>query len=505
MKTGYITFILLLILPFAANSQELLPEQEIKNRVIILADMGNEPDEEQQMMHMLMYSNEFDVAGLIAVTGKFLNPNSGNPEKQRLYPELFTRLIEGYSKVVGNLRLHAEGWPSPDYLHSVVVTGQKGYGMGDVGPGKASPGSEIIIRSLLNDDARPLYVIVNAGSNTLAQALFDLKGKLSKSEMEKIISKLRVFENGAQDDAGAWICSNFPAISWVRSNYQTYCYGGPSIDGGFDNKGKNNELGPYTWEPYQYNGTGQHQWLLENVIGGHGPFGKYYPIRQFQGGGISFMEGGGTIPFLALVNKGLYDISHPWWGGWSGRYGREKTENYWSKHESVKTDEERNAPFMLFAEEPDTWTDPETGTVYFNNLFAPVWRWRRAFVNDFKCRMDWCNQPREKANHNPVAGINGDPSNTILFVNAAPGADLHFDASMSTDPDGDHLSFKWYIYSEAGTYDGTAEIRDPSAEAIDFKVPYDAKGRELHLILELKDDNKIASMYDYRRIVISVN
>ncbi len=29
-----------------------------KARLIILADMGNEPDEEQQMVHMLMYSNE---------------------------------------------------------------------------------------------------------------------------------------------------------------------------------------------------------------------------------------------------------------------------------------------------------------------------------------------------------------------------------------------------------------------------------------------------------------
>jgi len=89
-------FILLIGLSFLSFSQE-------KYRLIILADMGNEPDEEQQMMHMLMYANEFDVEGLIAVTGKFLNPNSTNPEKQRLYPELFHHLIEGYSKVLNNL------------------------------------------------------------------------------------------------------------------------------------------------------------------------------------------------------------------------------------------------------------------------------------------------------------------------------------------------------------------------------------------------------------------
>ena len=54
-----------------------------KQRVIVLADMGNEPDEEQQIVHLLMYSNEFDLEGLIAVTGKFLNPNSDNPLKKK--------------------------------------------------------------------------------------------------------------------------------------------------------------------------------------------------------------------------------------------------------------------------------------------------------------------------------------------------------------------------------------------------------------------------------------
>ena len=40
-----------------------------RHRLIILADMGNEPDEEQQMVHMIMCSNEFDLDALISVTG----------------------------------------------------------------------------------------------------------------------------------------------------------------------------------------------------------------------------------------------------------------------------------------------------------------------------------------------------------------------------------------------------------------------------------------------------
>ena len=44
----------------------------VRHRLIILADMGNEPDEMQQMAHMLVYANELDLEGLVAVTGKYL-------------------------------------------------------------------------------------------------------------------------------------------------------------------------------------------------------------------------------------------------------------------------------------------------------------------------------------------------------------------------------------------------------------------------------------------------
>ena len=46
--------------------------QALASRLIILADMGNEPDEVQQMAHMIMCSNEFELEGLIAVSGIYL-------------------------------------------------------------------------------------------------------------------------------------------------------------------------------------------------------------------------------------------------------------------------------------------------------------------------------------------------------------------------------------------------------------------------------------------------
>ncbi|MCG8515579.1 MAG: hypothetical protein MI740_15675 [Halanaerobiales bacterium] len=64
------------------------------HRVIILADMGNEPDEVQQMTHMITCSNEMDVEGLIAVTGKYLRPESKEEYRRVTHPELFIQIIE---------------------------------------------------------------------------------------------------------------------------------------------------------------------------------------------------------------------------------------------------------------------------------------------------------------------------------------------------------------------------------------------------------------------------
>lgn len=475
-----------------------------KPRLVVLADMGNEKDEEQQITHLMLYLNEFDLEGLVAVTGKFLRPESKDPYKQMLHPELFHSIIDAYSLVVDNLKKHAEGWPEPGYLHSIVFEGQKGYGVAATGKGMSSGGSRHLLKVLNKDDPRPLYIVVNAGSNTLAQALIDYRASHSQAEVDAVVAKIRVYENGAQDDAGAWICHQFPAIHWVRSNYQTYCYAGPGGDGGANNKGDRKNLGPHTWEPYAYSSIGQHQWALEHIIGNHGPLGVKYPLRQFPKGGIGFLEGGGTIPWLCLIHQGLSDIDNPHWGGWSGRFTKEKAKNVWSKHNSVNKDEKNYTPFALYTEAPDSWKDPRPGEAYHKSIYAPVWRWRRAFFNDVKGRMDWCKNEFDQANHPPKISINDDASEKIHIYETKKGASVVLDASASTDPDGDKLNFKWWQYPEAGTYDGELSIPDPSNPVCEVLIPKDAKGKEIHLILEVNDDNKIVSMYDYRRIVFVV-
>lgn len=467
-------------------------ETPIRHRLIILADMGNEPDEEQQMVHMLMYSNEFDLEGLIAVTGYHLRDTT--------HPELFLRLIDGYEKVLNNLKQHDDGWHSPGYLREITVSGQSKYGIKDVREGNSSPGSELIIQSVTKDDPRPVWIVVNAGSNTLAQALYDYRSRHSDEEMSEFISKIRVFENGAQDDAGAWICAEFPEIHWIRSKTQTYCYGGP----GWNDR---TYIGPYTWQPYEFSETGQNFWVIKHIKAEHGPLGALYPLRQFSDGALRHMEGGGTIPWMGLVNKGLFDINKPHWGGWGGRFSEQKEKNIWSGYEEVRMEEEKVAPFYVYNEAADYWINPETGIEY-NSPEAAIWRWRRAMYNDFLCRMDWCISSFEEANHNPVAAVNQDQSDHIIHITAKPEQVLTFDASASFDPDKDDLEMTWWQYKEAGTYTGdlTKDYADLGNQLkARVKIPENSAGKQLHLILEVKDQNPIASLYDYRRIVIDIS
>jgi hypothetical protein len=461
-----------------------------RHRLIILADMGNEPDEMQQMAHMLVYANEFDLEGLVAVTGKYL--------RKKPRPKLFHKLIDGYAEVLGSLRKHASGWPSPDHLHGITVAGQYNYGMADVGEGKPSAGSELIVRSVLKEDPRPVNVVVNAGSNTLAQALWDYRSTHARAEADRFVARLRVYENGAQDNAGAWICHEFPKVHWVRSNRQTYAYGGPDFDG----KGKQRKLGPHTWGPHPYTPAGQHAWAREHVQTGHGPLGALYPDRRF-GRRMAYLEGGGTTPWIGLVNKGVYDPDRPSWGGWGGRFTATRMENVWSRHKDVRRDEEKHAPFQVYDAAVDSWTDPHTGKKY-EDVHAAVWRWRRAMFDDFRARMDWCVKGRGEANHNPVAAFRGDATSGIVRLAARAGETVALDASGSRDPDGDGLRFSWYVYPEAGTHDGELGIADDDSRAARLVLPADAAGSQVHVILRVSDDSKTVSLSDYRRIVIDV-
>lgn len=470
--------------------------QNDKVRVIVMADIGHDPDDEQQIVHLLVCSNEFDLEGLIAVTGRYFRPNPKDTVKT-LMPELFDFIIDGYEKVYPNLLLHSEGYKPPQYMRSIVAAGQQGNGMKDVGPGHTSKGSKLIIDAVLNGDPRPLYILSNGGMNTLAQALYDYRNESTKEDLQAFISKIRVYDNSGQDESGAWICHEFPDIFYIRGKVQNRSFGGPT----------NNNLGPNCWIPFEYSPWGQHQWARENIQTNHGALGELYPDRKVDGK-YHFMGGGGVIPWAGLINPGLSDISHPSWGGWSGRYTAMKTLNPHSGFPIIHPDEKQYLPFKAYTDGDDVidkWINPADGTSY-EDIYTPVWRWRQAIWNDLKARMDWCVEPYQNANHHPIAVLNGDTTNNIVTIKANYNETIILDASGSYDPDDDNISYKWWVYPEAGEkpYEMPLEIENSSSVKTLLMIPKDAATKSLHIILEVTDDNQIVPLIDYRRMVVIV-
>jgi hypothetical protein len=70
---------------------------------------GTDPDDNQSMIHLLMYNELFDIEGLVS------SPSYGDGTKQEIL-----RTIDLYEKDLPKLRKHKPELSSPDYLRSVV-------------------------------------------------------------------------------------------------------------------------------------------------------------------------------------------------------------------------------------------------------------------------------------------------------------------------------------------------------------------------------------------------
>lgn len=433
-----------------------------RTRVIVLTDIGNEPDDSQSMVRFLLYSNELDVEGLVATTSTWL--------RDRVNPALIEERVRAYAQALPNLQKHAVGFPDAQSLLKKTTSGRPEYGMTGVGRGKDTQASELIIRTVDRPDSRPVWIAVWGGAVDLAQALWKVRETRSPREAQSFLTKLRVYSISDQDDAGPWIRATFPSIFWIASihafgEYSQATWTGISGD----------LLRPI---PGADKSRVTNEWLAANIQ--RGPLGGLYPPSKY------IMEGD-TPSFLYLIPNGLSIPERPSYGSWGGRYGK------------VAKD------FGLYANATDAVIGLDGNR--YQTAQATIWRWRGAFQNDFAARVQWTLTSRyREANHNPQLSVNGITGRAPVEITARSGEQVQLSAAGSKDPDQDSITYRWWQYKEASGVLSPPDvpIQGANTEKARLTAPQVSEPQVLHVVLEATD-NGTPQLTSYRRVLLSVD
>lgn len=473
MNTKLSLILILLIL----LSLKISAQDKAQERVIVLTDIEADPDDTQSLVRLLLYANQIEIRGLVATTSCWLTSN--------IHPASIEKVLQAYGQVQPNLLLHEKGFPSAEALMKLVKKGLPVYGMKGVGEGMDSEGSDWIIKELEKEDERPLWISVWGGVNTLAQALYKIDKTKSAKEAKRLISKLRVYTISDQDDSGLWIRNTFPDLFYIVTPGDHY---GSATWTGVNSyiKGINNE-------------TISNSWLAKHIQQGHGPLGAQYPD-------VAWGMEGDTPAFLSFINNGLNVSEHPEWGGWGGRYELYKPDFDPKKKGSsiVEIAPETRAIWTNAIDKYTPYVPKEYGrtlgrdTASFTGYKETLWRWRDDFQLDFAARMDWCMSSYDEANHPPVPVL----SHAESFV-VKSGQGFFLSGFDSYDPDGDNLSFLWFHYPEAGTYQNKIKMGAENVHGVHVTAPKVEKEETAHFILKVSDKGN-PSITRYKRVIVTI-
>lgn len=177
-----------------------------KHRILVSTDIGGtDPDDNQSMAHLLMYSDMFEIEGLVS------SPSFGKGSKEEIL-----RMIDLYEKDFKKLQAKQKGLMAPDELRKLCKQGRHGLSPYK-GYDKPTEGSEWIVKCARKKSDRPLYVLVWGSLEDVAQALHDAPD---------IVSNIRVYWIGGPNkkwgvNSYAYIAENFPDL-WMIENNASY-------------------------------------------------------------------------------------------------------------------------------------------------------------------------------------------------------------------------------------------------------------------------------------------
>ena len=481
-----------------------------KPRVIVTCDP--ELDDHNSLIRYLLFSTDFDTEGLIYASSQFHWKGDGQGTTQfipgreydrgdhHLGPQTHWRWAEGerfidedveaYEKVYPNLKKHHPGYPTPEYLKSIIREGNVWF-EGEME--HDTPGSDLIRQVLLDDDPRPVFIQVWGGPSTASRALKSIQEQYEGTPewaavKAKVSAKAKFCLSGQQDQTyREYVRKEWPEIESVILNAGVISLGYGAKRGVADPSDTLYFSPGWTQENIKSKGLLGEMYRVwgDGKQMAEGDFTDYFGLKGYSSAELvamgywvwsppqpegNFISEGDTPCYLNLIGNGLRAWEAPEYGGWAGRC-RALTE--------AERREGSTAPYAMRARKDEVLPD-----------FVP------AVQNSFAARMAWSVTPDyADANHEPV--VRGP-----LALTTAPGETLRLRVSVK-DPDGDALTCSWKQY-KVGSYAGDVIVEDPAAAATSVTVPADAKsGDTIHLVLTVADDGT-PQLTSYLRTIITI-
>ena len=142
---------------------ETLPANHVDNftghpRVVILSDIGNEPDDQMSLVRLLLYSNELDIEALIATTSTW--------QKTAVHPETMHALVARIRWCGRIFCCMPRAGPRRSILIAAFLPVRLRMAWRRRVWIRLSDGAKAIIRANDRDDRRPLWICLWGGSNT---------------------------------------------------------------------------------------------------------------------------------------------------------------------------------------------------------------------------------------------------------------------------------------------------------------------------------------------------
>ncbi len=475
-------------------------------RTIVTTDL--ECDDMNSMIHLLLYMNELDVAGIVYTSSQFhfvgdgqgttqgeANPSIANYEvadpasltEYRPQPigwieELVSdEYAEAYEFLVQN----DPNYQTPEEILGLIKIGNVEF-EGDVR--FDTEGSDFIKACILDDDERTLYIQAWGGFNTTARALMSIAEEYKDTDeweaiYQKVCDKVAIIAHGQDNTYEDHIKDLYPDLKCLSfgSGYAAFF------------AAKNS--------PANYIDMFKADWMKENIEFDHGRLMNAYilmgdgtylegEVESSQFGLNPVIDWSALIPGLEPFYFDQYDF-----------LGEGDSSTYMGL-----------IPFGLRGLE-----DYNYGTIagriavngdrdlseynYISGNVGSFNRYMVAYQNDFAARADWCVSAYEDCNHQPIV------SAAALDIEAAPGAVVTLEG-IASDPDGDDLITNWRVYREGSVYSGAIEsdlrVWYPERLTTEFTVPQDAvPGDYINIILEASD-NAVPQLTRYAQVIVHV-